>query len=154
MASNSKKRNADNSSAQTTDEPVKRRRGRPRKLNKSEDTVKLTLKIPGRSDKSTSPISVNSDSEIIDTTDSQSSPLSLDDNDNDLDLVQAATEGLLGLAGRMREDDDDDADDADDYKEQEEEKEEQEQEEEEEPEDEEEEDADFSMSPSTIIFRI
>ncbi|KAJ7833164.1 hypothetical protein B0H14DRAFT_2591680 [Mycena olivaceomarginata] len=60
--------------AQTTGQPVKQCCGRPHKNpNKPKDTVpKLTLKIPSHPDKSASPMS-NSDSEVIETTNNQSS---------------------------------------------------------------------------------
>ncbi|KAF7343438.1 hypothetical protein MVEN_01776500 [Mycena venus] len=151
-----KKRKAESSPAPTTDKPAKRRRGRPPKNpNTPKDTVedtvpKLTLKIPSRSDKSTSPTS-NSDSEVIDTSDNGSS-VSIDDDDNDLDLVQAATEGLLGLSRRKSKNDDNDYEDAENTEEQEEEKEqEQEEEEEEQDEEEEEEDENFVFDLDFVV---
>jgi hypothetical protein len=150
MASNPQKSKAESSTAQNTDQPVKQCCGTPPKSpNKPKDTIpKLTLKIPSHSDKSTSPKS-NSDSEVIETTEHQSS-ISIDNNNDNLDLLQAATEGLLGLFVRNPTNNNNN-----NYYNGAEQQEDKEQEQEEE--DEEEEDENFGMWPassSMIIFRI
>ncbi|KAJ7816556.1 hypothetical protein B0H13DRAFT_2380350 [Mycena leptocephala] len=75
--------------------PGERPPGRPpKKTAKPKAPTKLIVKIPCLHNKSASPLS-NSESDVISTPEKQSSV----DIDDEIELVHAATEGLLGLDG-------------------------------------------------------